>query len=308
MKFSKRILITSLTLVLMVVALGVGVFAWFTMNTKTSASGLEGTAEAGKGGFYISLNGTGWSDTVSLTSVDSSFSVFSDLTTKTGDLAKLVDLEDDDANDADYIEFSLYFLGGSDNKNIYITGLTFENTADTSWIAEDDVDAGTREVEKGDKMVSNLSNAIRISIQDANSPSSILIFEKAADTPNFDDSGGTTKTFYNTIGFEDDGGNNFAVNYYNTIMAPKSVNLSDAPNRTDNVVEENDPLTYKQVAVLSETVADGTTGDGHGFDPSFTNYGEIIIRVWVEGWDQEAFNAVLNGTIKINFQFDLIQD
>ena len=45
MKFSKRILITSLTLVLMVVALGVGVFAWFTMNTRTKAGNLTGTAK-----------------------------------------------------------------------------------------------------------------------------------------------------------------------------------------------------------------------------------------------------------------------
>ena len=58
MRNTKKILTTTLTLVLMVVVLGTGVFAWFTINTKTSATGLSGTAEAADGGFYIRLGGS----------------------------------------------------------------------------------------------------------------------------------------------------------------------------------------------------------------------------------------------------------
>ena len=47
---------------------------------------------------------------------------------------------------------------------------------------------------------------------------------------------------------------------------------------------------------------------GDDIDDSFSHYGKIIVKVWVEGWDQEAFNAVLDGTVTINFEFDLIED
>src|SRR5690606_34897641 len=30
----------------------------------------------------------------------------------------------------------------------------------------------------------------------------------------------------------------------------------------------------------------------------------IRVRVWIEGWDQEAFNAILSGTISISLDFD----
>jgi len=31
--------------------------------------------------------------------------------------------------------------------------------------------------------------------------------------------------------------------------------------------------------------------------------GALTVRVWVEGWDQEAFNSILSGTLSVSFSF-----
>lgn len=308
MKFSKRILITSLTLVLMVVALGVGVFAWFTMNTRTKAGNLTGTAEAGKGGFYISLDGTNWLDIVDLDDIKNEqtfkFVEFTDLTTKVDDLTTLVDSKGLDDDGTGYIEFELYFLGGEHITNIHLTKLTFSDSDLTTWKAEDNVEVGDRIVEKGNVMGSYLSNAIRVSIEDA-LKGTVNIFEKGETVDNMT---ADPKVFGNTLGFGTETGN-FAVAYYDKIMI-KEQNLVIPDERGDQViVADGDNVNHVKVAEMEEISNINPEVDtGDDIDDSFSHYGKIIVKVWVEGWDQEAFNAVLDGTVTINFEFDLIED
>ncbi|NLK12637.1 MAG: hypothetical protein GX312_03500, partial [Candidatus Phytoplasma sp.] len=52
------------------------------------------------------------------------------------------------------------------------------------------------------------------------------------------------------------------------------------------------------VAELGELLS-GMTEAGEGY----TKYAKVTVNVWIEGWDQEAYNAILNGKVNIDFSF-----
>ncbi|HBT59685.1 MAG TPA: hypothetical protein DEA45_02550 [Acholeplasmataceae bacterium] len=47
---------------------------------------------------------------------------------------------------------------------------------------------------------------------------------------------------------------------------------------------------------LTEVVTDLTGG-----------VGQIVVRVWIEGWDQEAYNAILSANLSIGIKFEGIE-
>lgn len=296
--YSKKIITSVLTLVIMVVALGTGVFAWFTMNTKTEATNLTGSAEAGDGGFYISDDGITWDNFVSLSGIDPKGSVgqtiepLTDLTTTDGKVL----IKRGGTNDfgKGYFEFDLYFITGSTYKYIYLVGLEIDSD-ETSWSAEKAVSDGDRSVVAGDTMKSKLANAIRVSLVDKNSQTATAkIFENPADTPNFESSG-TTKTLHNTTGFAD-AQSNFAALYYEAIHGET---LVVPVARGDIVIGAN--------GVVNEFIVEATDEDNEPID-TFTHEAAITVRVWIEGWDQEAFNAILGGEVTINFYFEVKEE
>lgn len=285
MKSTKKILTTTLSLVLMMLVLGTGVFAWFTINTKTSATGLSGTAEAADGGFYIKLaDDDNWTDVLDLSGVAKGIRL-KDITTQDG--INFTDLEGNNAEEGQWIEFDLEFITGSTYTNIYLEELTIKTTKSTTWVSE--VTTDDESFKKGDEIKGYLGDAIRVSLEGDNT----VIIEKEEDSTESD----------NTIGF---GGR--AMKYYNAIYPNKQINETSAPSRTDIVA--NTLLTDPQKIVEAKTDINGiqkvtfnggeTTQD---LDASFTKTGKITVRVWLEGWDGEAFNAVANGEVKIDFKF-----
>src|SRR5690554_3677446 len=143
MRNTKKILTTTLTLVLMVVVLGTGVFAWFTINTKTSATGLSGTAEAADGGFYIRLGGNEeegennpWTDSLDLSEIAKDI-LLKDITSKDG--VSFRNLDKTTANNDKYIEFDLDFITASKFNVVHLEKLNIKSEDYSSWVSEVDV-------------------------------------------------------------------------------------------------------------------------------------------------------------------------
>ena len=293
MNYKRRILTSVVMLVLMVVALSSGVFAWFTINTKTEATSLEGTAEALDGGFLISTSGVSgtYATSVSLSDVTSEGFKFVDTTTTNG--IKMVDMNGV-VIDSGYLEFDLYFLTGEERDTIYLTYLEIKDvTPGASWVAEKDISYGDSEtLKQGTIMKSNLSSALRVSIQEESLETS-NIFEKSGSKDNINvvfDSNKETATFNNTTGF---GG--FAADYYKAIMNETLT----VPDREDIIINE-DHTTNTKIAKAIKTDTSGL-----GVDETFNHYSKVTVRVWLEGWDGEAFNAIHSGKVSLTFNFNV---
>lgn len=304
MKTSQRAIKLIVTLTLTLVALGTGVLAWFSMNTRAIASGLEGYAQAGAGGFYISRSkDKDWTTELDLSDVKvlGITKKFTDITSTNG---IQFTTRDGQLVNQGYLEFDLYFLTGADLVEIYLTELSM--SADpTVWQSETDVVVDGRTVEPGDLLSSSLANAIRVSFEEVEGAGYeddganihyLNIFEKEASQ---DALNGSPKLFGNTIGASTLQ-NNFAVQYYNAIHGNVINAVPDLTARGDQVLPEEGIIIGSTRTIL---VTDEVE---HDFGPSYTNYAHIRVRVWVEGWDQEAFNAIMDGTVTINFTFDLL--
>lgn len=275
----KKIYTSILTLLLLTVALGSGVYAWFTINTKASADGLTGSAQTADGGFFISLTGgSDWHTHIDFsteTGLMNKTFTFKDLTTNGNDLVGL-DGSTLGVVAEDYIEFDLHFLTGDLNRFVYLTELKIETTQTTSWIAERTVGSVTA----GDIMNAKLEDAMRVSF-------GTTIFENIAGVA---ETVGTSEvTFGNTTGFT-----GFAHDYYEAVIGTE-LTLPDA--REDIVLGENGVVNQ-----LIMEVKDAADSSLTGLDESFSNTGSLKVRVWLEGWDGQAFNAVGSGEVSVSFK------
>jgi len=299
----RKIFTSIITLVLMVAVLATGVFAWFTINTKTEASGLAGQAEAVDGGFLIQVTekGQGANEDAWATSVDLGAALkdllkelkFTDVTTKSGDLTTLQNFDESDATaNTDYVEFDFHFLTGATRKNVVLTNLDISTSTATTWVSELDIEYNGVQVEKGDILEAKLSDAMRVSFtQDTTT----TIFENPAETTEISKVG-TTVTFGNTTGF---GG--FALEYYNSMNSPIHEVPTHITNRGDKVLNTNTGNTLV-------TTQQNDNVPTHDFDKTFNHYSKVTVRVWLEGWDGQAFNAVASGNVTINFEFEVRED
>lgn len=314
MKTTKKLLTTSITLILMIVVLGTGVFAWFTINTKASATQLSGTAEAADGGFYIRLKGdTNWKNTVDLSDikVKGSKNVLKPLTTKNG--SEFTNLDGKVESDG-YIQFELEFLTGTKFSNVWLEHLSIVTETTTNWISEFDVTHPNNDqynVSAGDKLNAKLSDALRVFLTDgSDTPDTTnkYIFEndnfsneEVVVTPG----NPSNLVFNNTKGY---GG--FALAYQNrvnqtTVTVPNEIRdagLTDLEigslDSTDGVL-----LSIATKEVEGAQYVEYVKNTRQKLDTSFKFTTSVVIRVWLEGWDGEAFNAIASGQASLNFKF-----
>ena len=288
--YSKRILTSVLTLVLLASVLGTGVFAWFTLNTKATATGLTGTAEAGSGGLYVKLNGAendAWDTNVNLSTVVLENFRFTDLTTENG--KDFTDIKGNPVTEG-YLEFKIDFLTGSSNTNLYVSEVKITSDIFTKWKLEKDFNGAGVDYEKDQILEGELASAIRVSFG-----TSDTIFEA-------EESDYAGLQIGNTTGI---GLDNFANDYYKAINGSDSLAGLTLPRDADN----DKVLNMGDTAVkIGESNQSYLPAASLNLDPSFNTKGTVKVYVWIEGWDAEAFNALYNGTVNISLAFEAKQE
>jgi hypothetical protein len=139
-------------------------------------------------------------------------------------------------------------------------------------------------VGEGDTIVAFAADAARLSIQDTRiggSSKKVLDFSE--------DSIG---------GYGDESAtNNLALDYYNSILADK-LSYPTENNKKPATAVAPSTITSKskgnELVVLQPNLV-----EGKGY-----YYGQIKIRVWLEGWDADCFNAIFNDQLHIGLAFD----
>lgn len=297
---TNKLVMSVLALVLTGVALSVGVLAWFTVNNRANIDSFTGSVQTGEG-FYVSTDGADWKNTLTSADLNLTPVEFRAMTSKDG-----ITFEEYNettvltaATDG-FIEFTLYFAGSAALDEIKVSSLTLTGS-ETSWIPGRYV-AGTRQTsasEANDPITDYVSNAARVSFQDILATTTTsTIFEQNSTTNG------------NSIGFGNYGTNE-AILFYNAIMD------TPIPPADFTTASTNEPTTVKAGTVLTTTVAtlvDRATFNADSGVTAITTelasiggnnakFGAITIRVWVEGFDQEAFNAILSGVLEVEFNF-----
>ncbi|MFA7417988.1 MAG: hypothetical protein WCZ19_05535 [Acholeplasma sp.] len=299
---TNKLVMSVLALVLTGVALSVGVFAWFTVNNRANIDSFTGTVQTGEG-FYVSTDAQSWVNEIdsatmqilaedvifrAMTSEDGiTFEEYNSLTALTA------------ATDG-FIEFTLYFAGSAALDQIQVSSLTLTGSQ-TSWIPGRLV-SGTRQASESlganDPITDYVSNAARVSFEDILGTFTSVIFEQA-DTVDG-----------NSLGF-DTYTTNEAILFYNDIMDTPipEVDFDAAVLNTASTSKAGTNLTVPVASLvdlatfnaLPGITADTTELSSIGGDDAA--FGAITIRVWVEGFDQEAFNAILSGLLTVEFNF-----
>jgi hypothetical protein len=140
--------------------------------------------------------------------------------------------------------------------------------------------AGTNVAAGTEDIVIDPSNALRVSIQ---AGTEFHVYEKG-------------EVNGNTILGTKPSSINGAISYYNAKNADNEITLPSTDVAIASFQEfvnvgANEVDSNRELITLTQS---GVTG-------FYT--GSVIVRVWIEGWDQDTFNAVLNGQVFVGLNF-----
>ncbi len=328
-KISRRLLLSIITVVLTVIALGTTTFAWFTITNTARISSFE-TQIAAEQGIEIALGiiDTGlanqeqtkfrvnspanlnWVTTLSATDVEEYIQThietgfrFEHLTSPNGSTFYTF-ASDKVAGSVTtgFVKLPVHFRSG-DVYTINWTAVTLSGGSPLpSWTS--DVDSFTNNnnntVNRGDSISVDGSDAIRISAIGTNT----VVYEKPQNAPGgtniaLGTGGDLTTTMINPDGLPANG-DEYALSsvgahsYYfaKTGLLPDGINAVTTVATTTNLSEESeDGLT-----VLTLTSGQNATA-------GMEYYGTMDLYIWIEGWDPNAYNAILDEYVFISFTF-----
>lgn len=290
-KLSKKAILSVLTLVLTVVALGATTFAWFTLGTTATVDQFN-VEVRGSEGLEISLDGDNWYTRLNSTTMNNHINnVF------TNGRLDAVTLKDATANfdqwefekfdgmtgstvnltgatkNNEYLEFNLQFRTKNDDQKVQLTAMTLTSTG-LPWTPD-----VPYKFENGDDVSSTTTGlqvfphyGARVSLNDK-------IFQADLES--------------NNLGFDlNKGAHNYLAvkNGLTEIDGP-----SPLPTYVDGATGVNSVTTTTPIVVLGSFIS--------GTD---YNTGVVTVRVWLEGWDANTYDAIFDGTLQIGFTFELV--
>ena len=338
-KLTQKLVLSVVTMALVVVALGTSTFAWFTLQNAASVKAFEAQVTSGEG-IEVSLGTwTGSSATITSTSVwytvlpNSAIVArliemyggtgdplvpnfkFTDLTSSTG--AIILTKGNTTAPTSGYISLDIFFRSAV-AKDIRVTKVSITGD-DKSWVADVPSFIASNGKTYGTgaghhhSMTVAAWTAARVSIVGINSfgtNGTTTVFEREAYLPVEENI--ETTTIYNSnvvhaySATDPNGGANGGANYYY------------AKGNTGNIaLPETMPTTVKVSAVGSFDTNDAATGgDSQVVVRTSTasidditqvyTYGGIKVRVWIEGFDADSFDAIFSTTLSIELAFDAV--
>ncbi|WIF88058.1 hypothetical protein [Acholeplasma laidlawii] len=300
---SKKLFISVLTLIVTVGAFAATTFAWFTLGNTATVGKFEGSATAGEG-LEVRIGESGaWTNFISDTQIQgaintSSFKNFSAITSKDGKTFTKLLVENNVVttkpveDKTDYIEFQLQFrsvTGGS----VHLSGVTFASAAASAWLNDgnpfnDALKQPIGGVDSTDRtVVEYISNAARLSV--TGETDTVIVEQTAGTNSNVIGMGEISfgahsffkSRFDSTVGSQ-----------YDAAYAAAALNLSTTL-QAGNINSTTRPET--KVATLST----GTTKFGETQYHTVT----VTVRVWLEGWDANTYNALFNMVLQTSLAF-----
>ena len=301
-KNTRRIFVSILTLVLTVVAVGTTTFAWFTIGNIATVSGIEAQVMGGEGLEIEIVNSitnesTGWKNNITsdefVDLISDTFKFEAVELRDTGSFTKLGVIDNPSAGNesqgrlyrgvtttanTEYLEFNINFRSLSEG-TVKLTNLTF-NTVNITGFNPEMAYIGPNGslIPQGTATPDfNGGNALRVSFEDATG-------------------GPADNTYRNAHGVNENHGQwDYMFKKGNRIFDSALVTdpndaLSASPGFSGTAFDVN---TNAITVTLPEPTTEG----------AFT-VATITMRVWVDGWDPHAFDAIYEETLGVSLVFE----
>ncbi|WP_264229453.1 hypothetical protein [Acholeplasma laidlawii] len=305
---SKKLFISVLTLILTVGAFTATTFAWFTLGNKASVGTFDAKVQSG-GGLEVSYGGSGeWFNTITSERMNDYLS--NDLAVST--LLSAVSSQDgkaftslnangsaQDSTTSGYIEFTLKFRSLDPAKVVWQTatlgGAAVTFPSDIAFRLQNHSATTLNQ-----SITAYASNAARISVTPITRAvtatpviGNATVFEKAAGTDNNIATG--------ALGvLQADGAHDYYARKGNPLLGFSHTNQgtgSPLPIDFNGVVVAPtlSTLPLTELMTLVKTEAQNPTDDYH--------YGEFVVRIWLEGWDADTYNAIFDAPLTVALSF-----
>lgn len=309
--FNKKILMSVLTLVLTVIALGTTTFAWFSLSTVSKINHIEGTVTGGDG-LELRLVGTNaegesvetdWKANLSKGDVEAFIDnlfggqKFDAVTTTnpTGTFTKMGTNDDGDmvlgtatTANVDYMEFTIDFRSQAPG-NVVLSNIELDGTAFDYPITGGEYLQYQGQTADGKLLVhTNPAYAARVSFD------GVVIEHNEEDfdgvTVSGNHAGQTTGVVHGQYSF---------------LTKSKGIILRDG------AVEIEDPTAFDIASTTMHDEISETDGAGDttyvvetALAGSGTLYeGSLVVRIWIEGWDADAYDSIFRGTLVVSMEF-----
>lgn len=326
-KLTRKLFISLLTVAFAVITLGTTTFAWFTLSSTAEIESFTAEVTAGDG-IEISLNGSVFKRTISnseiLTRIKSTFVKFDTVTSPNGISMKYLNSGAEEyALKADYIEFQLWFRTPSSGKNIYLVAPTSISSDAKQWKADTEFNyAGYGElttVKPTDAPINiYAANMLRMSFEEY---TTINFTEKTATStkteakvfeldPVHIDRGETTPNTENLLLGAGPVSTPGLVSYWqnklgeNILTTDGKVLDGEGTNERlitlPETVYGNADVKLGGQSIAAPTLLNGTVESNDGY-----YYSYVMVRMWLEGWDPDCFDAALKTSINVKLNFEI---
>lgn len=321
-KLSRKLLLSIVTVALALVTLGATTFAWFTLSTRAEVQEFEVDVTSGAG-IEISADGMNYSNYITANDIYAainrarSSTVLDHVTSPDGINFKTIGFSktdgkvhfDEDATSG-WTEFKLWFRSPEKDVKVYMLNNTTVKSTGIEWVADavfklKSTDNSPTAV--GAKYTLYGANAVRISTtENIVTPTSgsgfsytngteAKVFE-LGHTEDDQKLGEEIQTGYGSVAYYNTKNptNPITTTHIDEAELPKDVygynNLPKLEDlNTPNITDAHVPVD----TLKAESNISGTT----------LYYGQITVRIWLEGWDPDMFNAIMADKIKIHLFF-----
>lgn len=309
-KLTRKLLISVFTLAFALVTLGATTFAWFTLQSTASIDTISTNVVTGQG-IEISVDGKTYVNKISLDDIIKQIGYvpkFDSVTSKFG--YDFFNMNYGDPEAKNYLEFKLWFRSPTQDARVYLDDATKTDSIKKSWVS-DAVFTYNTSVNLGQTIDIYAANSLRFSfeqymdgVEGTGDDAYSFANPKTERTPSVyeinpatiaaADSNITLGTRIPQVG---DAG---LVSYWNSklksnILQDKVIVLPDVVYDRVSGIGAVTGEPNHSIAVLSTP---GTSDDAN-------YYGYMMVRVWLEGWDPDNFDAVLNANLSITFAFSV---
>lgn len=331
-KLTQKLVLSVITMALVVVALGTSTFAWFTLTNQASLQSFEAQVTAGEGieislgtwsGGLLSAGGTAtitessvWYAVLPQAAIDARidemFGVdnfrFIDLTSGNGVL--ITDKLGVTVTSSGFIPLDIFFRSATPQvirvTNVSMTGPTIPKT----WVVDvpsfTGANSQTYGTDESNKTMSVAAwTAARVSVQ------GVTAFGTSPQTTVFErnevvfDSGSATAVVYNSnqasAYVESDPVAGGASYYY----AKGNIGDISILNPLPSTVKTSETGVFEISGNAYAPVITTATATIGGVAQPYT-YGKAVVRIWIEGFDADAFDAIFTTVLAVQLRFDSV--
>ena len=271
----RKLILSGITLAIAGFAATASTFAWFTSNSTVSTSSVTGTVASDASIYIKNSTDANWGNTATLNIGDT---VFAPVQTSDGASFKTVDNKDADAKS--YFQFTLEFTG-TVGTGISMTKASFAKA--TSDVFTLKADAGDSEdVKKGKTLELDVVDAIQMVVTTPTQANTETSTNTTTTTSN------TTKTYKYS---PDETVNYNALTYYNNMLGT-------------TLTGQNTNSTLSSDVYLKNVNASKAGDIFLGYIPKDNeNVLSVTFTIFLDGWDQECFDAICAQTFKASLSF-----